>query len=313
MYKFDKNAVVCFLGDSITARGRWIDKMLDFYRSKYPDGKIKMFNCGRPGGNATVAVKRMEIDVIPHKPTDVVVMFGMNDICHSFYTCEKITEETLTERMRILEEYKVALIKIADRVKEIGANLIFCTPTPTDVDQISDLHYEPGTKLGLQRASEIVKEVAENYGGHIVDFQTEMSRVIENLRKENVGNNIIDCDRVHPLKVGEEVMCKIFLKAQGFDVPIYKNMAAWLKEENTPFSDYTKPIWEVEHILRYVIAFVDWSILRDVSENEKEKTLDEQYNSPDTSETTKALIDNYRENIGRKAELEKELLELADR
>ena len=81
MYKFSKNAVVCFLGDSITARGRWICRVLDYYRKVQPGCTLKTFNCGRSGGNATVAVKRMVTDLFPYKPTDVVIMFGMNDVC----------------------------------------------------------------------------------------------------------------------------------------------------------------------------------------------------------------------------------------
>ncbi len=36
MYKFKKDTVVCFLGDSITARGRWICRVLDV-----PEGEFE--------------------------------------------------------------------------------------------------------------------------------------------------------------------------------------------------------------------------------------------------------------------------------
>lgn len=310
MYKFSKNAVVCFLGDSITARGRWICRVLDYYRQVQPECTLKTFNCGRSGGNATVAIKRMETDLFPYKPTDVVIMFGMNDVCHELYACEQVTEEVLKERVRVMEEYEESMTTIAKTLSAMGANLIFCTPTPTDVDQINEAPYRPGGKLALQWASRIVKKLAENYGGHIVDFQTEFSYMIDVLRKENLHNNIISGDRTHPTECGEEVMAKLFLRAQGFDVPLYDKMADWEAESKKPFSEHTQPIYDISMTLR-ALAFVEWGLLRDVPDDKIEEELDKWYNGPDSNDFYRSRIDMYRENIGKKDEYIKELISIS--
>ena len=88
-------------------------------------------------------------------------MFGMNDICHEFWNCENVTEEILKERARVLKDYENSLITIADTLSEKGVNLIFCTPTPTNVNMITENPYRAGSILGLQKASRIVKKLAE--------------------------------------------------------------------------------------------------------------------------------------------------------
>lgn len=311
MYKFSKDAVVCFLGDSITARGRWICRVLDYYREVQPGCTLKTFNCGRSGGNATVAVKRMVTDLFPYKPTDVVIMFGMNDVCHELYSCENVTEDILKERVRVMEEYENSMATIAKTLSDMGANLIFCTPTPTDVDQINEEQYKPGGKLALQWASRIVKKLAENYGGHVVDFQSEFSYMIDTLRKEDLHNNIIAGDRTHPTECGEEVMANLFLRAQGFDLPLYEKMEEWKKASERPFSDHTQPIYDISMLLR-ALAFVEWGLLRDAkNDEEKEELLDKWYNGPESNDFYKSRIDMYREHIGKKEEYIKELIKIS--
>ena len=311
MYKFKKDAVVCFLGDSITARGRWICRVLDYYRQIMPDCSLKTFNCGRSGGNATIAVKRMVTDLYPYNPTDVVIMFGMNDISHELYNCENVTEEVLKKRIEVMKQYEESMTTIAETLSGRGANLIFCTPTPTDVDQINDNPYRPGTKLALQWASRLVKKLAEKYGGHIVDFQSEFSYMIDVLRKENLHNQIVGNDRIHPTSCGEEVMAKIFLRAQGFDVPLYDKMADWEKENEKPFSEHTQPIYDISMLLR-AIAFVEWGLIGEVkSEEEKEAKLKEWYDGPESNDFIKSRIDMYREHIGKREEYIKELIRIS--
>ncbi len=310
MYKFKKDAVVGFLGDSITARAKWVCRILDYYRENNPDCTMKTFNAGRSGGNATIAVSRMVTDLLPYNPTDVVIMFGMNDILHELYVCENVTEEILKERARVLADYENSLRTIADTLSEKGVNLIFCTPTPTNVNMITENPYCPGVIIGLQKASKIVKKLATEYGGHVVDFQTEFFEVIETLMEENLYNTIIDSDRVHPSMEGQEVMAKLFLRAQGFDVPVYSTMAEWVKEAEKPLSEHTQPIYDITMKLR-ALAFVEWSMLRDVPENEIEATLDQKYNDEDANNFVRSRIDMYRENFPKKQQLIDELIRIS--
>lgn len=309
MYRFNKNAVVCFLGDSITARAKWVCRIMDYYRENVPGSTLKAITCGRPGGNATVAIKRMVSDLYPYNPTDVVIMFGMNDICRQLYICEKVTEEILNDRTKVLKEYEVALRTIGEELTKRGAKLIFCTPTPTDVNQINGTPYLPGTLVGLKKTSEIVKKVAADFGGHVVDFYQEFGDMIELLREENPYNNIVSVDTVHPNETGEEVMANIFLKAQGFDLPLYDKMADWEKQRAKPFSAYVKRFFEIAGI-QGKIAFVQWSILRNVPEDKFKETIAEEYKDTAPGEFRYGCLEGYEKHISKKEEYMQELINM---
>lgn len=310
MYKFDKDAVVCFLGDSITARGRWLCRILDYYRENMSECNLKVFNCGRSGGNASIAIKRMETDMFIYKPTDVVIMFGMNDIRQNLYECDEITEEIFNERRNAIELYEKSMQTIAETLDKMGINLIFCTPTPTDIEQISEVHAKPGTRLALSHISRIVKDIAARYGGHVVDFYSQFSDMIDVLRKDNPHNNIVAPDRVHPVFAGEEVMANIFLRAQGFDVPIYDKMQDWQQVSEKPFSAHTEKIFELTQYLRG-IAYVEWGLLFGVEADEIDKTLESLYNDPETTDFKKNTIELYKEHIAKKEEYLKRLIEIS--
>lgn len=71
---------VVFLGDSITA-ARTYGKIIENYTLlRYPDRKVRFVNAGVGGDTAAGGLKRLERDVLAHKPTVVIVAYGINDI-----------------------------------------------------------------------------------------------------------------------------------------------------------------------------------------------------------------------------------------
>lgn len=71
---------VVFLGDSITA-ARTYGKIIENYTLlRYPDRKVRFVNAGVGGDTAAGGLKRLERDVLVHKPTVVIVAYGINDI-----------------------------------------------------------------------------------------------------------------------------------------------------------------------------------------------------------------------------------------
>ena len=79
MYKFEENSTVCFFGDSITYNGLWLRRIYSYYRNVLGK-KFELYNCGVPGSTATEALGRMDEALLNFHPTDVVIMFGMNDV-----------------------------------------------------------------------------------------------------------------------------------------------------------------------------------------------------------------------------------------
>ncbi|MEY3629643.1 MAG: hypothetical protein RLY91_1409, partial [Pseudomonadota bacterium] len=73
---------VVWLGDSITAAytyGRYIET---FFLLRRPDLDLTFFNAGIGGHSALDGLNRLDRDVLVHRPTVVVINFGMNDAAY---------------------------------------------------------------------------------------------------------------------------------------------------------------------------------------------------------------------------------------
>ena len=79
---FLEKDIICFLGDSITANGRWMAEVYQYLRKKY---KVKCYNCGFSGGTALNASYYLNSECLIYNPDYVSIMFGINDIRISLY------------------------------------------------------------------------------------------------------------------------------------------------------------------------------------------------------------------------------------
>ena len=71
---------VVFLGDSITA-ARTYGKIIENYTLlRFPDRKVRFINAGVGGDTAAGGLRRLDRDVFAHKPTVLLVAYGVNDI-----------------------------------------------------------------------------------------------------------------------------------------------------------------------------------------------------------------------------------------
>lgn len=118
---FADGDTVVFLGDSITYQAHWCEYLQTFYRTRYPERRIRFVNAGVPGHKAGNALDRFEFDVARHKPAAVTLMFAMND--------GRYQEVTASENLARYQQDMTALVK---RIKEIGARPILLSPTPFD-------------------------------------------------------------------------------------------------------------------------------------------------------------------------------------
>ena len=242
--KFKKNDVICFMGDSITADGRWIAEIFDYFYINEREKKIKIINCGVSGDTSDRATYRLFSDCLKHFPNYVVIMFGMNDIERELYS--KICKsDTQSKRAAKIDLYKNRIEYLIHKCKEIGVEVILCTPTPCD-----EVHDYPAERImcnsGLLECSDIVLEMAKKYECSVVDF-TEL--MIEEIKK----SELISEDRVHPNNLGHHVMAQEFLKQLGIieEADYTKKYICSAKNEERK---------KIEHIIRG-IKFVEWSIL----------------------------------------------------
>jgi len=78
--RFPRDARVMFIGDSITCNGTFLAHIQEYYRTHFPEDKVKIYNAGVSGGNVCdSALRYLEGDLAFFAPTHAVLMIGMNE------------------------------------------------------------------------------------------------------------------------------------------------------------------------------------------------------------------------------------------
>ncbi len=221
---FKDGETVCFLGDSITAGGRTQSIISDYYLTRFPALTVRFVNAGRSGDSARGALGRLQEDVIAKTPTSVTIMLGMNDVGRGNYVANPDANK-LQQQQQSLDGYKANMEKVVERIRtEAGEpKLLFLTPSPFDQTVVLEKeNNQPGCNDGLGRCAEIVKELAAQNKGTVVDFHAPMTAL--NLEQQNKDPKwtIIGGDRVHPGAPGHLMMAWLFLKTQGAPAVVSK-------------------------------------------------------------------------------------------
>ena len=214
---FKDGETVCFFGDSITHGGRFHSYVYDYYLTRFPDRTVRFVNAGVSGDSAGGAQGRLADDVVANKPTAVVVMFGMNDVGRGNYVAEP-NEQQRTAQRQALERYRANMERLTARLRtEAGEpRLLFVTPSPFDQTGVNDRNNnQPGCNDGLARCAEIVRELAAQNKGTVVDFHAPMTAFNLERQRSDPSFTIIGPDRVHPGAPGHLMMAWLLLKAQG--------------------------------------------------------------------------------------------------
>jgi lysophospholipase L1-like esterase len=109
--------IVC-LGDSVTGvyyhtggRRAYPEMLPIAVRKVFPGADVSVVNAGVIGDATVNALKRLEKDVLAHRPHLVTVMFGLNDL------------------VRVpLDDFRANLTAIIRKCRAIGAEVLLCTP-----------------------------------------------------------------------------------------------------------------------------------------------------------------------------------------
>lgn len=214
---FKDGETVCFFGDSITHGGRFHSYIYDYYLTRFPDRTVRFVNAGVSGDSAGGAQGRLADDVAANKPAAVVVMFGMNDVGRGNYVAEPNEQQRAAQR-QALERYRANMERLTARLRaEAGEpRLLFVTPSPFDQTGVNDRNNnQPGCNDGLARCAEIVRELAAQNKGTVIDFHAPMTAFNLERQRSDPSFTIIGPDRVHPGAPGHLMMAWLFLKAQG--------------------------------------------------------------------------------------------------
>lgn len=198
----DGERIVC-LGDSTTHDGYWL-----YYLSEYvlthTGCKVDFINAGVSGGNATGGLVRLGYDVICHRPSRVIINFGMNDVDRLLYNAKETTPELAAQRQQKLDIFRTQLNSIIELLQKEKIDVILMTTLPFDEYQ-PDNPAESGcsccNSLGLSRLNEIVKELAVKFELPLIDIFTPLTQLYR-----NHPDFQITVDRVHPKRFGYLLM-----------------------------------------------------------------------------------------------------------
>lgn len=210
---FKNGGRVCFIGNSITANGQFHNFIALYYATRFPDTQVKFFNCGISGNTATGVIRRMETDILIHKPTWSVVMLGMNDVGSSLYAPGSDTIPMISEkRQDVLIHYRKNLELIIETLLVNKSNVILQKPSIYDQTGILKSDNYKGKNDALEKCCHIIDELAAKYKLFVVDYWTVLSQINRAMQLADPTATIIGADRVHPGVPGHFIMAYQFLK-----------------------------------------------------------------------------------------------------
>jgi lysophospholipase L1-like esterase len=200
---------VVFYGDSITAQRLYTRFVEDFFLTRYPQMHVMFWNAGVPGdtvygGYTGDMPTRLKRDVLPHQPTVITIMLGMND---GYY---------MEFNQKYLDIYKEGYRKLLDTLQSgvPMARLTLISPTPYDeiTHGTEFAHYDEV----VRRHSAFVKELAASSHLAFSNFyQIETDLLNEGTRKNPSLAPLLIPDRIHPGEASHWVMAAALARSMG--------------------------------------------------------------------------------------------------
>ncbi len=214
---FRDGDVVTFVGDSITEDGRFIAYLDAFYLTRFPDRRIHFVNTGTAGDSVGDARRRLAWDVLPHTPTVISLMFGMNDVRRRYYDPANTTPDLPTRREQALEnfEWNLDFLSVQLAAQPTPATLLFVTSSPYDETAALEAPSFHGVNRALARTRPILARLARKHRGHLIDLHAPLTALNADIQSSSPHATVIGPDRIHPEAAGHLLIACHFLLAQN--------------------------------------------------------------------------------------------------
>ncbi len=257
--RFPDGARVCFIGDSLTAQNHVLPRIVEYYKTHFPNSGITFYNCGVAGGTAAYARHIFAEDVLPYRPTHAVVAFGANDSRRGLLA-NPADAERYTLLVNAYKSYKEHLTALCDAILAHGIKLILGTPAPyAEYQDSAEAPLRGGFAL-MQGYATFVRELAREKTVPLCDYHAYMAPLMQ----EDV---LFTPDHVHPSVHGYYYMAKCFLAQQGLALgeetpePEYKQWRETVERlrgiyaaECMLIKDYSQPLEEKLQVMRSFLA-----------------------------------------------------------
>ena len=227
---------IVFYGDSITAQRLYTRFVEDFFLTRYPQLHLNFWNAGVPGDNVYGGYTgdmqtRLKRDVLPHQPTVVTIMLGMND---GYY---------MDFNPKYFEIFKDGYRKLLTSVQSEApaAKVMLISPTPYDevTHGTEFVHYNEV----VSRHAGFVKELAASSRLQFSDFnRAETDLLNEGIRRNTSLSALLVPDRIHPSEASHWLMAAALARSFGLS-PVVSALqldaakVMLVKSENTEVND----------------------------------------------------------------------------
>lgn len=214
---FEKGARVALVGDSITHASMYPSYLQQYYYVHLRHLGVKFYNFGCGSGTAEGAIERLDY-ILRAEPTDVCLMFGVNDIVPSLYVADA-TAEQRRERADRCRRHLEATERLCRFFTGRGIAVTLCSSLGRDeLFPVTETY--PLTSFGTTEVlSELFRENSVALAGMLrgtVDYLTPFQALTRELLA--LGGPSLFRDRVHPALPGQQLMARIFLAESGLPV-----------------------------------------------------------------------------------------------
>ncbi|WP_397384002.1 SGNH/GDSL hydrolase family protein [Prosthecobacter sp.] len=181
------------IGDSITGvyyhsggRRAYPEMLQLTLQQLYPQAQISVHNAGRSGDTTTGGLKRLEPDVLAHKPHLVTIMFGMNDLVGT-----------------PVEVFKKNLREMISRCQKSGAEVVLCTQ-----NSIVETPQRPCARL--TEFTQAIRDVAKEESLVVADCFAAFEAVHT---ADAAEWNLLLSDTIHPNMAGHKLFAETLAQA----------------------------------------------------------------------------------------------------
>ncbi len=229
---------VVFYGDSITAQRLYTRFVEDFFLTHCPQMHVESWNAGIPGdtvygGYTGDMPSRLKRDVIPHHPTVITAMLGMND---GYY---------MPFNPKYLEIYKDGFRKLLEGLQSAAPAARITLISPTPYDEVTH-----GTEFAtynevVSHHAAFVKDLASTSHLGFSDFnQVETDLLRAGTQKDPSLAALLVTDRIHPAEASHWVMAATLARSWGLSpivsrVRLDATTGTTVSAENTAVSHLT--------------------------------------------------------------------------
>lgn len=211
--QFKNGDRVCFVGNSITHNGDYWHNVQLYYATRFPQLDVKFFNCGISGDVTSGILRRMDQDILVHKPTWAVIMIGMNDVNRPLYNANRKDEPGIREKQQAaITTYKKNLDSIISIFRNKGIHVILQTPSIYDQTAKITTNNLFGVNDALKACAGFIEAQGKKYKLTVVDYWTMLSTLNTTVQKTDSTATLIGKDRVHPGGAGHLLMAWEFLR-----------------------------------------------------------------------------------------------------